>query len=67
MKSLELKEMEDLQGGVNGACIATVGAAIGLFAWSLSVPLTGGISLGLGLTGAGLTLTTIGGIVKCAE
>ena len=56
-----------ISGGGKSRCIAAIGGAIGLFAWSLSVPLTGGISLVLALQGASLTAGTIAAIMDCAE
>ena len=67
MKNLELTQMENLRGGSTGGCLAAVGGALLFVGWMLSVPLTGGISLGLALTGAGTAVATSGAIVDCME
>jgi len=67
IQELSLQELESLQGGVKGSCVSAVGGALGLFVWSLSVPLTGGVSLALAGAGAATTLVTIGNIINCLE
>jgi len=57
--------MENLHGGVKWSCVAAVGGAVSLFAWSLSVPLTGGATLLAATQGAGITLATIAAIGDC--
>lgn len=59
-------KMEEVQGG-SYACAHAVIGAVGLFAWSLSVPLTGGISLALALGGATITASTSVAVIECME
>ena len=65
MKALSLERMEEIQGGVRSSCVAALAGALGLFAWSLSVPLTGGVSLAFGLTGASIMGGTVASILDC--
>jgi hypothetical protein len=65
MRELSIERMEMVNAGVKWSCVAAVGGAVSLFAWSLSVPLTGGVTLLAASTGAGITLGTIAAVGEC--
>ncbi|MFD2036979.1 hypothetical protein ACFSKL_19400 [Belliella marina] len=66
MRELSIERMEMVIGsGPNWNCVGAVGGALLLFSWSLSVPLTGGVTLGLAAQGAGITAGTIALAGKC--